>query len=257
MTPKTEKPKHREFFITEFPNQFEVWQPLHATANKEKANNDAGRTGRVVHVIDYQAVTELERRLNLANSNYDSIYKACNEWEQSCYRYVKLNNELEQKIKEIESSSSIITPEKMRAADLKIKSLESENAVLMQQSTTRMNRVLELEAENQKLREDLKEATYWRDEAKKWNKNLSADVMSLKSSNKTLAAKLKVAEDKNHVLQCGIDEVFNRKHLRNMSVLTSNPPQNGGVFDLQSAVVLTMSEEEANIKKELAKVGEK
>ena len=42
--------KARELYVTEFKNQFDEWQPLHATNSKEKAYNDAGRSGRVLHV---------------------------------------------------------------------------------------------------------------------------------------------------------------------------------------------------------------
>ncbi|HEY9705653.1 MAG TPA: hypothetical protein V6C58_24655 [Allocoleopsis sp.] len=50
----------RELFVTEFKNQFDVWQPLHATNSKEKAYLDAGKSGKVIHVIDYHSYEALK-----------------------------------------------------------------------------------------------------------------------------------------------------------------------------------------------------
>lgn len=46
------KPEARDYFVTEFKNQFDEWQPLHATRSKAKAFADAGQSGRVIHTIE-------------------------------------------------------------------------------------------------------------------------------------------------------------------------------------------------------------
>lgn len=46
MTPDN---KPRDIFVTEFKNQFEVYQLFHAFRNKKKAEIDAGVSGRVIH----------------------------------------------------------------------------------------------------------------------------------------------------------------------------------------------------------------
>jgi len=51
--------KPRELFVTEFKNQFDIWQPLHATNSKEKAYKDAGVSGRVLHLIERSAFDQL------------------------------------------------------------------------------------------------------------------------------------------------------------------------------------------------------
>lgn len=72
---------------------------------------------------------------------------------------------------------------------------------------------------------------------------LNDKTPQLEFENQQLREKLEAAEkvaqaqaEKLHIFQCAIDEVFNNKHLRNNSLLTSNPPQNGGVWDLRNAV---------------------
>jgi len=65
----------RELFITEFPNINNQMIPFHAFGSKEKALDDAGRSGRVVEVIEKaeyeRVVKELEdcqRQLSFRNS---------------------------------------------------------------------------------------------------------------------------------------------------------------------------------------------
>lgn len=45
-------------YVTEFKNQFDAWQLLHATRQKEKAHNDAGASGRVIEVVEKTALDE-------------------------------------------------------------------------------------------------------------------------------------------------------------------------------------------------------
>lgn len=43
-------------YVTEFKNQFDEWQLLHATRSKEKAHKDAGASGRVIEVVEKSAL---------------------------------------------------------------------------------------------------------------------------------------------------------------------------------------------------------
>jgi flagellar biosynthesis chaperone FliJ len=51
-------------YVTEFKNQFDEYQVLHATRSKEKAHNDAGASGRVIELVRKSALDEAQREIS-------------------------------------------------------------------------------------------------------------------------------------------------------------------------------------------------
>lgn len=68
-------------YATEFKNQFDSWQLLHATRSRIKAFDDAGRSGRVVEAIDratydkFKAVAvELAKALEFYSKHHHHLH---------------------------------------------------------------------------------------------------------------------------------------------------------------------------------------
>ena len=65
---KVEQSKVKDFmseiiYVTEFKNQFDAWQLLHATRSKEKAHKDAGASGRVTELVRKSALDEARKEI--------------------------------------------------------------------------------------------------------------------------------------------------------------------------------------------------
>ena len=55
-------------YVTEFKNQFDEWQLFHATRSKEKAYIDAGRSGRVIELVEKSALDEAQKEIEALKS---------------------------------------------------------------------------------------------------------------------------------------------------------------------------------------------
>ena len=139
MTPKTEKPKHREFWVAE---------TLHDNGLYIFRKNHEG--GGLTKFVEYSAVTELEQQIKELQEEEKSLQRIAKD------AVVAANNSLE----------AFTICDSKYVAECK--------------------KTSELEAENQKLREENKEFS------SRFLQELRAP--KLEAENQTLAAKLKVAE---------------------------------------------------------------
>ena len=96
-------------YVTEFKNQFDVYQLLHATRSKEKAYIDAGNSGRVIECIEHAAIeakdAEIEelKKAVTNDSGADWWKKLCGEREKVIDMYKQENAKLKEQLKEAES----------------------------------------------------------------------------------------------------------------------------------------------------------
>lgn len=80
MTPedKAEKKQAPEsFWITEFLNQFGVWQVFHAFRNKDKAVLDAGVKGRVIHLVEHSALVASQSEAEMWKGRCGKLVGTC------------------------------------------------------------------------------------------------------------------------------------------------------------------------------------
>ena len=83
MTQQIKEAALEPIYVTEFPNQFGEWQLLHATRSQEKAFNDAGRTGRVLTLVEriyvYAQLEESNAKIAKLTEALKDIYDAALE----------------------------------------------------------------------------------------------------------------------------------------------------------------------------------
>jgi chromosome segregation ATPase len=81
--PKSHEPP-RGFFITEFPNINNQMIPFHAFGSKEKALDDAGRSGRVVEAIEKSAYDELKAALDQLRGELAECQESLRDEKRIC-----------------------------------------------------------------------------------------------------------------------------------------------------------------------------
>lgn len=69
-------------YVTEFKNQFDEWHLLHATRSKEKAYIDAGRSGRVIELVEKSALDEARKEIERKKQTLIERYDIINEYEE-------------------------------------------------------------------------------------------------------------------------------------------------------------------------------